>query len=74
MEARNTNQKRKVGLFTGSHYDRFTYRPDRNLCSMIQSINGVKIKPITSRNPQATSILERIHQTIGSIIQIRNGT
>eukprot|EP00957_Ditylum_brightwellii_P079037 6011388-Ditylum_brightwellii.AAC.1 len=29
---------------------------------------GVKKKPITVRNPQANSIIERIHQTIGNMI------
>jgi hypothetical protein len=28
----------------------------------------VKKKPITTRNPQANAIVERIHQTIGNII------
>ena len=33
---------------------------------MIQGNYGIKIKPITFRNPQANSILERFHQTIGN--------
>jgi hypothetical protein len=28
---------------------------------------GVKKKPITTRNPQANAIVERVHQTIGNI-------
>ena len=36
---------------------------------MIQANHGIIVKPITSRNPQANSILERIHQTIGNIIR-----
>jgi hypothetical protein len=28
---------------------------------------GLKIKPITTRNPQANAIIERVHQTIGNI-------
>ena len=31
---------------------------------------GLKMKPITSRNPQSNAIIERIHQTIGNIIRI----
>ena len=30
---------------------------------------GIKRKPITVRNPQANSIIERIHQTIGNMIR-----
>ena len=30
---------------------------------------GVKKKPITTRNPQANAIVERVHQTIGNIIR-----
>ena len=30
---------------------------------------GVKKKPITTRNPQANAVVERIHQTIGNIIR-----
>ena len=37
--------------------------------SMIQAEYGITVKPITSRNPQANSILERVHQTIGNIIR-----
>eukprot|EP00957_Ditylum_brightwellii_P091210 6944088-Ditylum_brightwellii.AAC.1 len=36
---------------------------------MIASDYGVKKKFITARNPQATSITERIHQTIGNMIK-----
>ena len=36
---------------------------------MIASDYGVKKKPITARNPQANSIIERIHQTIGNMIR-----
>ena len=35
--------------------------------TMIQADDGITVKPITSRNPQANSILERVHQTIGNI-------
>ena len=30
---------------------------------------GLKRKPITTRNPQANAILERVHQTIGNIVR-----
>ena len=30
---------------------------------------GLKMKPITTRNPQSNAIIERIHQTIGNIIR-----
>lgn len=36
---------------------------------MIKNHYGVTRKPITTRNPQANAILERIHQTLGNIIQ-----
>jgi len=36
---------------------------------MVKEDYGVKTKPITARNPQANSIIERIHQTIGNIIR-----
>eukprot|EP00957_Ditylum_brightwellii_P114957 8767534-Ditylum_brightwellii.AAC.1 len=36
---------------------------------MIASDYGVKKKPTTARNPQANSIIERIHQTIGTMIR-----
>ena len=35
---------------------------------MIEHDYGIKVRPITTRNPQANAILERIHQTIGNII------
>eukprot|EP00957_Ditylum_brightwellii_P211803 15366617-Ditylum_brightwellii.AAC.1 len=36
---------------------------------MILKYYGVKKKPITIRNPQANSIIEKIHQTIGKMIR-----
>eukprot|EP00957_Ditylum_brightwellii_P073470 5583062-Ditylum_brightwellii.AAC.1 len=36
---------------------------------MIDSDYGVNEKPITARNPQADSIIERIQQTIGNMIR-----
>ena len=29
----------------------------------------IKVRPITSRNPQANAMLERLHQTIGNILR-----
>jgi hypothetical protein len=36
---------------------------------MVERDYGIKRKPTTTRNPQANSILERIHQTIGNMIR-----
>ena len=36
---------------------------------MCQNKYGLKSKPITTRNPQSNTIIERIHQTIGNIIR-----
>jgi hypothetical protein len=30
---------------------------------------GLKLEPVTTRNPQANAIIERVHQTIGNIIR-----
>ena len=38
--------------------------------TMIQADYSITVKPITSRNPQTNSMLERVHQTIGNIICI----
>ena len=35
---------------------------------MIQADYGIAVNPITLRNLQANSILQRVHQTIGNII------
>ena len=37
--------------------------------ALIEEDYGIPIKPITTRNPQANAILERVHQTIGNIIR-----
>jgi hypothetical protein len=39
---------------------------------MVKNDYGLKLKPITTRNPQANAIIERVHQTIGNIIQTFN--
>ena len=36
---------------------------------MIKNDYGIKKRPITVRNPQANSIIERVHQTISNIIR-----
>ena len=36
---------------------------------MIKNDDVVKVKPITTRNPQANAIVERVHQTIGNMIR-----
>ena len=36
---------------------------------MIINDYSIMVKPITSRNPQANEILERVHQTIGNILR-----
>merc|ERR1712122_112198 len=36
---------------------------------MLKEDYGIKKKPITARNPQANSIIERVHQTIGQLIR-----
>ena len=37
---------------------------------MCKNDYGLKRKPITTRNPQSSAIIEQIHQTIGNIIRI----
>ena len=39
------------------------------LKTMIQANCGIKIKPITSRNPQANFLLETVHQTMGDVLR-----
>ncbi len=41
---------------------------------MVKNDYGITRKPITTRNPQANSIIERIHQTIANIIRTFNMT
>ena len=49
-------------------YDRGT--EFMSIFAMIVSDNyGIKRRPITVRNPQANSMIEKIHQTIGNIIR-----
>jgi hypothetical protein len=35
---------------------------------MVENDFGIKRKPMTTRNPQANSIIEQVHQTIGNMI------
>ena len=37
--------------------------------TIIQTDCGIELKPITSRNPQTDSILEKVYQTIGNFIR-----
>jgi hypothetical protein len=39
---------------------------------MVKNDCGLKLKPVTTRNPQANAIVERVHQTIGNIIRTFN--
>jgi transposase InsO family protein len=36
---------------------------------MLEDEYGITKKPITKRNPQANSIIERVHQTLGNMIR-----
>ena len=36
---------------------------------MIKEDNGIRKEPITARNPQANSIIERVHQTVGQMLR-----
>ena len=36
---------------------------------LLKNEYGIKRKPITTRNPQANAIVERVHQTIGNMIR-----
>ena len=36
---------------------------------MIQEDYGIKTKPISTRNPQANAIVERVHQVIANIVR-----
>ena len=40
--------------------------------TLIDEDYGIELKHITTRNPQANAILERVHQTIGNIIRTMN--
>ena len=44
--------------FTGHHFQ-----------DMIKDDYGLTCKPISTRNPQANAIIERVHQVIGNIIR-----
>jgi hypothetical protein len=39
---------------------------------MVKNDCGLKLKPVTTRNPQANAIVERVHQTIGNVIRTFN--
>jgi hypothetical protein len=39
---------------------------------MVKNDCGLKLEPVTTKNPQANAITERVHQTIGNIIRTFN--
>jgi hypothetical protein len=39
---------------------------------MVKNDCGLKLKPVTTRNPQANAIIKHVHQTIGNIIRTFN--
>eukprot|EP00957_Ditylum_brightwellii_P127601 9731162-Ditylum_brightwellii.AAC.1 len=41
----------------------------KDFITLIRDEYGIKCKPITTRNPQASSIVERAHQTIGNLLR-----
>jgi len=41
----------------------------KEFATTVKDDYGIKMKPITKRNPQANSMVERCHQTIGNIIR-----
>eukprot|EP00957_Ditylum_brightwellii_P197327 15033844-Ditylum_brightwellii.AAC.1 len=40
----------------------------KDFIALIRDEYGIKRKPITTRNPQVNSIVERVHQTIGNLL------
>ena len=50
-------------------YDRGSKFIGHEFQQMLMQDYGIKIKPITVRNPQANAIVERIHEVIANIIQ-----
>ena len=62
---------RKLGLLITYFHSNFFYRGTKfmaEFAKMCQNYYSLKRKPITTRNPQYSAIIERIHQTIGNII------
>jgi transposase InsO family protein len=50
-------------------FDRGSEFMGHDFQNMVTNDYGIKRKPITTRNPQANAIVERIHQVIGNIIR-----
>ena len=50
-------------------YDRGREFIGKEFQDMVKKHYGVKGKPITTRNPQANAIVERIHQTLGNMVR-----
>ena len=46
----------------------------KDFANMAKEDYGIKQRPITTRNPQAIAIIEKIHQTLGNIIRTLNYT
>lgn len=40
-----------------------------DFAQMVRRDYGIKMRPITVRNPQANSVVERVHQTIGNMLK-----
>ena len=40
--------------------------------TMMEHDYGIKVRPITTRNPQANAILERLHQVLGEMLHTKN--
>src|SRR5210317_2204527 len=49
-------------------YDRGSEFIGHDFQDMIKNDYGITKKPITTRNPQANAVVERVHQVIGNII------
>jgi hypothetical protein len=50
-------------------FDRGSEFIGHEFLNMIRDDYGIKKKPITTRNPQANAIIERVHQTISNMIR-----
>jgi transposase InsO family protein len=58
----------KISWPTQVIYDQGSEFMGKDVQSMIKNDYGIKGKPITVRNPQANTTVERVHQVIGNII------
>ena len=53
-------------------FDRGEEFMNKKFKRMLMEGYGIKKKPITTRNPQANAIVERIHQVLGNMLRIFN--